>query len=59
LGDGLVLVDPHDVEAIAAGLAEAAARKGYLGRSGEAVSAAYSWARVGRETLSVYREVAG
>ena len=54
-----VLVDPLDSEAIAAGLGEALARSDELGREGREAAAAYDWGRVARETINVYREVAG
>jgi glycosyltransferase involved in cell wall biosynthesis len=56
---GVVTVDPRDADAIAAGLSEALARGGELGREGREAAAAYRWDRVARETISVYREVAG
>jgi glycosyltransferase involved in cell wall biosynthesis len=57
-GSGIVTVDPHNPDAIAAGLTEALARREELGREGRTAAAAYDWARVGRETAAVYREVA-
>jgi glycosyltransferase involved in cell wall biosynthesis len=56
--DGVITVDPRDADAIAAGLGEAVARRGELGREGRAAAAAYDWARVARKTIAVYREVA-
>jgi glycosyltransferase involved in cell wall biosynthesis len=56
---GVVTVDPRDVDAIAAGLDEAVARGDELGREGRHAAAAYDWGRVARETIDVYREVAG
>ena len=56
---GVVTVDPRDAESIAAGLGEAIARGDELGREGRRAAAAYDWARVARETIEVYREVAG
>jgi glycosyltransferase involved in cell wall biosynthesis len=55
---GVVTVDPADPDAIAAGLNEALARRDELGRQGREAAAAYDWARVARETVTVYREVA-
>jgi glycosyltransferase involved in cell wall biosynthesis len=55
---GVVTVDPADPDAIAAGLNEALARRDELGRQGREAAAAYDWARVARETIAVYREVA-
>jgi glycosyltransferase involved in cell wall biosynthesis len=55
---GIVTVDPHDPDAIAAGLAEVLARGDELGRAGREAAAAYDWDRVAKETIGVYREVA-
>jgi glycosyltransferase involved in cell wall biosynthesis len=55
---GVITVDPRDADAIAAGFGEAVARRGELGREGRAAAAAYDWARVARETIAVYRDVA-
>jgi len=56
---GVVMVDPRDADAIAAGLSEALQRGDELGREGREAAAAYDWGRVARETIDVYREVAG
>jgi glycosyltransferase involved in cell wall biosynthesis len=56
---GVVTVDPRDADAIAAGLGEALARSDELGRQGREAAAAYDWGRVARETIGVYREIAG
>jgi glycosyltransferase involved in cell wall biosynthesis len=56
---GVVKVDPRDADAIAAGLGEALARGDELGREGREAAASYHWGRVARETIDVYREVAG
>jgi glycosyltransferase involved in cell wall biosynthesis len=56
--NGVITVDPRDADAIAAGLGEAVAHRDELGREGPAAAAAYDWARVARETIGVYREVA-
>jgi glycosyltransferase involved in cell wall biosynthesis len=56
--NGVITVDPRDPDAIAAGLGEAVAHGEELGREGRAAAAAYDWARVARETIAVYREVA-
>jgi glycosyltransferase involved in cell wall biosynthesis len=56
--NGVITVDPRDADAIAAGLGEAVAHGEELGREGRAAAAAYDWARVARETIAVYREVA-
>ena len=55
---GVIRVDPRDPDAIAAGLAEATARREELGRQGQAAAASYDWPRVASQTLDVYREVA-
>ncbi|MGB2876239.1 MAG: glycosyltransferase family 1 protein [Gaiellaceae bacterium] len=54
-----VLVDPLDPEAIAAGLAEALERRAELRERGLERARQFDWRRVGRETVEVYREVAG
>ena len=54
-----ITVDPADRDAIAAGLEQAAARRGELSARGPGVAAPYSWSRTAAETLAVYREVAG
>jgi glycosyltransferase involved in cell wall biosynthesis len=56
---GVVTVDPHDADAIADGLRNALARGDELGREGREAAAAFDWGRVARETIAVYREVAG
>jgi glycosyltransferase involved in cell wall biosynthesis len=56
---GVVAVDPRDTDAIAAGLGEALAGRDKLGREGREAAAAYDWGRAARETVEVYREVAG
>jgi glycosyltransferase involved in cell wall biosynthesis len=58
-GRGVVTVDPLDADAIAAGLGEALAHRHELGREGRQAAATYDWGRVARETIDVYREVAG
>jgi glycosyltransferase involved in cell wall biosynthesis len=62
LGDAAILVDPHDVEAIADGIARAAAdgeeRRALVERGRRRV-ARYSWERTARRTLEVYRAVLG
>src|ERR671931_438742 len=45
-GRGVIRVDPRDPDAIAAGLAEATARREELGREGQAAAASYDWPRV-------------
>lgn len=55
--DGVaVLVDPSDVDSIAAGLREAVARRDELGPLGPARAARYHWKRAAREHVRVYRE---
>ena len=57
-GDAAVLVDPLDVDAIAAGIMEALARGEELRAKGLERAADFSWDRVARETLAVYAGVA-
>ena len=57
-GDAAVLVDPLDVDAIAAGITEALARGEELRAKGLDRAADFSWDRVARETLAVYAGVA-
>jgi glycosyltransferase involved in cell wall biosynthesis len=54
---GVVMVDPSDADAIAAGLGEALTRRDELGREGLAAAEAYRWGRVADETIEVYEEV--
>jgi glycosyltransferase involved in cell wall biosynthesis len=56
---GVVSVDPLDADAIAAGLGEAVAGRDELRREGRKAASAYDWGRAARETVEVYREVAG
>jgi glycosyltransferase involved in cell wall biosynthesis len=56
---GVVIVDPGSVDAIAAGLTEALARRNELGHEGREAAAAYDWSRLARQTVEVYREAAG
>jgi glycosyltransferase involved in cell wall biosynthesis len=53
-----VLVDPRDEESIAAGIREAIARRGELGRKGPAIARGYAWSRSAELTAAVYRELA-
>jgi glycosyltransferase involved in cell wall biosynthesis len=59
-GDAALLVDPHDVDGIAAALTsvmeDAAVREGMRQR-GFARSATFGWDRTARETAAVYRSV--
>ncbi len=61
-GDAALQVDPRDVEAIAEGLVrlleDPLLREGYVSRGLER-AARFGWDRTARETLAVYREVAG
>ena len=53
-----VLVDPLDPEAIAAGIADALARREELRDRGLERARAFSWAAAAEATAAVYREVA-
>lgn len=53
-----VLVDPEDVESIAAGVREAIARRDELSRAGVERARAYTWDASARATADVYRELA-
>ena len=55
-GGAAVLVDPLDSASIAAGLEEAAARRGELARLGLARARSFSWADTASATAEVYRE---
>jgi glycosyltransferase involved in cell wall biosynthesis len=57
-GGAAVLVDPLDVESIAAGIAEAGAHRAELVRTGQARAAEFSWARSSALLADVYRAVA-
>jgi glycosyltransferase involved in cell wall biosynthesis len=57
-GGAAVLVDPYDVDAIAAGIADALARTDELGARGLERARAFSWDEVARRTIDVYRAVA-
>ena len=54
-----VLVDPLDVDSIAAGLLEAERRADELSAAGRARAATMTWELAAEKTLSVYREVVG
>jgi glycosyltransferase involved in cell wall biosynthesis len=59
LADGAaVLVDPLDVEAIAAGIGEAIARRDELRAAGLERAKAFTWEAAARATAEVYREAA-
>jgi glycosyltransferase involved in cell wall biosynthesis len=57
-GDAAVLVDPLDVEEIAAGITEAVRRREELRAAGLERAAAFSWEAAARATADVYREAA-
>jgi glycosyltransferase involved in cell wall biosynthesis len=59
LADGAaVLVDPLDVESIAAGIGEALSRRRELREAGLERAGRYTWAAAGKATADVYREAA-
>jgi glycosyltransferase involved in cell wall biosynthesis len=58
-GGAAVLVDAHDVESIAAGIAEADRRRDELVHLGLERARSFGWAKVARATAEVYREAAG
>jgi glycosyltransferase involved in cell wall biosynthesis len=62
LGDGAMLVDPRDADALAEGLrllaGDADARK-RLAMRGRARALTFTWEQTGRQTLAAYRSVAG
>jgi teichuronic acid biosynthesis glycosyltransferase TuaC len=62
-GDGLRLVPPGDVEALAAELDALLGDQGYLQELGqharETVQAAFTWERCGRATVAAYEEALG
>jgi glycosyltransferase involved in cell wall biosynthesis len=62
LGDGAMLVDPRDADALAEGLrllaGDADARK-RLAMRGRARALTFTWEQTGRQTLAAYRIVAG
>ncbi len=60
LGDGALLVDPHDEEALAEAIRRAArdgTEREALRERGRRRAARYSWERTAKETLAVYRTV--
>ena len=57
-GGAAVLVDPHDVAAIAAGIEEAEARRNDLRARGMERAARFRWERVATETHAVYEQAA-
>jgi glycosyltransferase involved in cell wall biosynthesis len=58
-GGAAVLVDPHDVSAIAAGIEDAEARRDELIRRGLERAREFTWPRVAEATWCVYEQVAG
>jgi glycosyltransferase involved in cell wall biosynthesis len=58
-GGAAVLVDPHDVAAIAGGIEEAAARRDELRRLGLERVRELTWEAAARATVEVYREAVG
>jgi glycosyltransferase involved in cell wall biosynthesis len=60
IGDGLVLVPPGDVEALAAQIEELLAEPTYLHELGhqarDTVARDFTWARCGEETVAAYRD---
>ena len=57
-GGAAELVEPADVDSIAAGIERALARRDELVRLGLERARAFGWDRAARETVDVYREVA-
>jgi glycosyltransferase involved in cell wall biosynthesis len=53
-GRAAVLVDPHDVGSIVAGIRTALMNREELGRGGRERAAGWTWLDVGRETLTAY-----
>ena len=58
-GGAAVLVDPFDVDAIAAGIDEAQRRAAELAAAGRARAAELTWDAAAERTLAVYREAVG
>jgi glycosyltransferase involved in cell wall biosynthesis len=56
-GGAAVLVDPHDVASIAAGLEEATVRRDELRAAGLERAQAYSWRAVADAVERVWREL--
>jgi glycosyltransferase involved in cell wall biosynthesis len=59
VGTAGVLVDPLNIDAIAAGILEAIARRDELGEAGRNRASAYSWELAAERTTAVYRELGG
>lgn len=58
-GSAAVLVNPFDVDSIAAGITEGLARSAELAAQGRVQARGYSWRRSADVTLEVYRQVSG
>jgi glycosyltransferase involved in cell wall biosynthesis len=58
-GDAAVLVEPLDVDAIAAGIEEARSRTGELRARGVERAARFTWDETARLTIEAYREAIG
>jgi glycosyltransferase involved in cell wall biosynthesis len=61
-GDAAVLVDPRDPDAFARAIGRVLEDAGFatsLRAAGPARAAAFTWGRVARETLAMYRRVLG
>jgi glycosyltransferase involved in cell wall biosynthesis len=58
-GDAAVLVDPHDPDAIAAGIEAALADRPARAAAGRAVAARHTWQAAADRLAAVYRSVAG
>jgi glycosyltransferase involved in cell wall biosynthesis len=57
-GDAAILVNPLDVDAIAAGIEEAVARRDELRAAGVARAESFTWEAAAHATVEVYREAA-
>jgi glycosyltransferase involved in cell wall biosynthesis len=57
-GEAAVLVDPLDVEAIAAGIREAIERRDELRAAGLERASRFTWDKAAQQTVDVYREAA-
>ena len=57
-GDAAVLVDPYDVDAIAAGIEEARSRREELRAKGLERVRPFTWDETARRTVEIYREAA-
>ena len=60
VGDAALMVDPHDVDGLAAAMVQIltdSALRGELRRRGLLHAARFTWARAARETLNVYQDL--